>query len=57
MMFNSTTQSRLLRTLDEKPFKNIEGEGENAFFSFSNNVFNAIKDKNNHFNPFPNNKL
>ena len=29
-VFNSTTQSRLLMTLDKKPFENIVGKGENA---------------------------
>ena len=39
-------------TLAKKPFENIVGKGEIAcisIFSFSQNTFDSIKDKNDHF--------
>ena len=52
--FNSTTQSRLLTTLEKKPFENIVGKGENAcnkhFLLFFHNVFYPISNTNYYLN-------
>ena len=47
-----TTHSRLLMTLKKKLFEKIVGKGENVgigIFSFSQNVFYSIRDRNHHF--------